>query len=158
MIEPVWSNFLWNVGVTWMRIAIFMFCCVGRLGLFKCPSAGMIPVCTMENNRTGQEETLMEVTVGMAVSNLSRAQPGRSCFSRLLALLTLLAIALSAALMLYFFIFAPQHNQVRNVCLRRPLWFTVDYGGWRVCCVCVLMIPLSACRIHPHRMTLQKSA
>lgn len=72
----------------------------------------------MENHRTGQEEKLMEVTVGMngvAVSHLSRAQPRRSRSSCLLALATLLAIALAAALVLYFFVFAPQHNQVRNV-------------------------------------------
>lgn len=70
----------------------------------------------MEDHRTGQEETLMEVTTLMsdvAVSRLAGAQPRRRC---LLALATLLALAIGlvAALLVYLFICVPQWNPVRN--------------------------------------------
>lgn len=72
----------------------------------------------MEDQRTGPEETLMEVMVGMngvAGSHPARARPRRCCFTCLLALATLLALAISlvAALMVYIFIIAPQCNPVR---------------------------------------------
>lgn len=108
--------------MTWLKIPIFIFCCVGRPGLFKCHFTGSIAVCIMENHHTGQEETLMEVTMGMngvALSHLPRARRRRSCFQCLLALAALLVIGLMAAVMVYFFIFAPQCNPVRNSSLHR---------------------------------------
>lgn len=137
--------------MTWLKIPIFIFCCVGRPGLFKCHSTGSIAVCMMENHHTGQEATLMEVTMGMngvALSHLPRARP--SCFNKcLIASAALLVIGLVAAVMGYFFFFAPQCHPVRiSAVFYQPL----------VClCVCVLIIMLSACRINPHLRTQQKS-
>lgn len=153
MIEPVLYNFLWNVGVAWLKIPIFIFCCVGRPGLFKCHSTGSIAVCMMENHHTGQEETLMEVTMGMngvALSHLPRARRRRSSFNKcLLALAALLVIGLVAAVMVYFFFFAPQCNPVRNS--------AVFYQPLVCLCVCVLIIMLSAYRMSPNLRTQQKS-
>lgn len=141
----------------------FHFCCVGRPGLFKCPSTVSITVGIMEDQRTGQEETLMEVTVGVkgvALTPRARAHSSRGCFKCLLALAALLVLAISvaAALLVYLFIFAPRCNHVRATCAPAPpLPPCCALAAMRGLGVCVPVIFLSACRTHPQLISQQKS-
>ena len=78
-----------------------------------------VSVCMMNDHRSGPEETLMEVTVGMngvALSHLSRAHPRWSSFQCLLASAAMLALAIGlvAAHMVYFYHVSPRCNPVSS--------------------------------------------
>lgn len=143
--------------------SIFHFLVCGSPGLFKCCSPVSITVCIMDNHHTGQEETLMEVKLGMngvALSRLSRTQPRRSSsFKCVLVSATLLTLAISlvVAIMVALFILLPQCNLVRKVSLQ-PCCVLSPNGVCVCVCLFALIIIVSACRISPHLLAQQKSA
>lgn len=107
-----------------LKIATFSFFYVGRPRLFKQCLPLCVSVCIMERHHTGQEEKLIEVTMGMngvEVSHQPRAQPRqrRSYSKRLVALasMLLLVIILLAGFVAYLVIFTPSCNLVSNTSL-----------------------------------------